>query len=185
MSKPILFYSKKSERCINLWNQLAKDNILHTFIKICVDNNPKIPKIITTVPSIFIKSRGVITEAAIPMYLNSLHNSQSNIPLDANGNPSNHPSFDQSSQEKSSIPNNTSDSLTDFNPVEMGDRWSDSYSFIKEQSEPISFSFQMLNNDKNNLIQKTNEKSDSSDYKQRQSDFQSRLDHLQQARTQI
>lgn len=119
------------------------------------------------------------------MYLNSLHSSQSNIALDANGNPSNHPSFDQSRQENSSIPNNTNDSLTDFNPVEMGDQWSDSYSFIKEQSEPISFSFQMLNDDQNNLIQKTNEKSDSSDYKQRQSDFQSRLDLLQQARSQI
>jgi len=180
MSKPILFYSKKNERCVNLWNQLVKDNILNKFIKICVDNNSKIPKIITTVPSIFIKSRGVISDAAIPMYLNSLHTAQSNIALDANGNPSNHPSF-----QKPSIPSNSSEGLTDFNPVEMGDQWSDSYSFIKEQSEPISFSFQMLNSKENNLIQQTNEKSDSTDYKQRQSDFQSRLDQLQQSRSQI
>ena len=27
MPKPILFYSKKNPRCINLWNQLSKENL--------------------------------------------------------------------------------------------------------------------------------------------------------------
>lgn len=180
MSKPVLFYSKTDQRSINLWEQLSKNNILNSFIKICVDNNNKIPKMITTIPSIFIKSRGVVSGAAIPMFLNSLRGEQSNNPSNENGSPSNHPSFQKPAQSAPS-----DETLTDFNPVEMGDQWSDSYSFIKEKSDPISFSFQMLNEKQGDLVQNTNDKPDSTNTDQRKTDFQSRLDELQQARTQI
>ena len=181
MSKPILFYSKRDQRSINLWNQLSKNNILNTFVKICVDNNNKIPKMITSVPSIFIKTRGVISGAAIPMYLNSLQSPNTNLSIDNNGNPSKHPSF----QKPINSNLNNKEELCDFNPVEMSDQWSDSYSFIKESSDPISFSFQLLNNNEGNLIQNTNDKPDSNDLNQRKTDFQSRLDNLQQQRNQI
>ena len=59
-SKPILFYSKNDQRSINLWSKLSKENRLDNFLKICVDNNNRIPSIIKTVPSIFIKGRPVI-----------------------------------------------------------------------------------------------------------------------------
>ena len=72
MTKPILFYSKTDQASISLWNKLKTDNILESFIKICVDNNPKIPKMVTTVPSIYVKNRPLITGASIQMYLNSL-----------------------------------------------------------------------------------------------------------------
>lgn len=179
MSKPILFYSKNDQRCINLWNQLKNTNNLDSFVKICVDNNNKIPKIITTVPSIFIKSRGVISGPAIPMYLNNLRNNTSQIPVDQGGNPSPHPSFGKINNE------NQSSELSDFNPVEMSDQWSDSYSFIKEKSQPISFSFQLLNDNQENMIQSTNQKPDSSNSNRRQDDFQSRLDQLQTLRNQM
>ena len=54
MTKGVLTYG------INLKNS----GNLDTFVKICVDNNNKIPKIITSVPTIFVKSRGVISGPA-------------------------------------------------------------------------------------------------------------------------
>ena len=179
MSKPILFYSKNDQRSVNLWNQLKNSGNLDTFVKICVDNNSKIPKIITTVPSIFVKSRGVISGPAIPMYLNSLRNNVSKVSVDTSGNPSPHPSF-------GTINSNTeTNELSDFNPVEMSDQWSDSYSFIQEKSQPISFSFQMLNDNQQNLMQPSNEKPDSNEPNKRQDDFQARLDQLQSLRNQL
>tara|TARA_E500000178_G_scaffold355840_1_gene430084 strand:- start:3284 stop:3841 length:558 start_codon:yes stop_codon:yes gene_type:complete len=185
MSKPILFYSKIDQRCINLWNQLKNSGNLDSFVKICVDNNNKIPKIITTIPSIFVKSRGVISGPAIPMYLNSLRNNVPQIPVEQGGNPSPHPSFGKINNNISSNNSSNSNELSDFNPVEMSDQWSDSYSFIQEKSQPISFSFQLLNDNQENMIQSTNEKQDSSDPKRRQDDFQSRLDQLQTLRNQM
>ena len=75
-SKPILFYSKNDQRSKNLWSKLSKENRLNNFLKICVDNNPKIPSIITTVPSIFIKGRPVIYGPAIQMYLDNAQPTQ-------------------------------------------------------------------------------------------------------------
>ena len=71
MSKPILFYSRKSNSCIELWKHLDSKNRLGDFVKICVDNNPKIPSLVTTVPSIFIKGRPLISGPAIQMFLNN------------------------------------------------------------------------------------------------------------------
>lgn len=179
MSKPILFYSRNDQRSVNLWNQLKNSGNLDLFVKICVDNNNKIPKIINTVPSIFVKSRGVISGPAIPMYLNSLRNNVSNVSVDTGGSPAPHPSFGQ-------INNNTeTNELSDFNPVEMSDQWSDSYSFIQEKSQPISFSFQLLDDNQQNLVQQSNEKPDSNEPNRRQDDFQARLDQLQSSRNQL
>ena len=71
-SKPILFYSKVDQRSVNLWSKLSKENRLNDFIKICVDNNNKIPNIIRTVPVIYIKGRPLIEGAAISMFLNNM-----------------------------------------------------------------------------------------------------------------
>ena len=42
-SKPILFYSKNDQRSINFGVNLSRENRLDNFLKICVDNNNKIP----------------------------------------------------------------------------------------------------------------------------------------------
>ena len=52
MSKPILFYSKKCGNCIKLWKYLDSGKRLSEFIKICVDQNKKIPSIIKSVPCV-------------------------------------------------------------------------------------------------------------------------------------
>ena len=71
-NKPILFFSRRNQDCINLWEKLSKENRLNSFVKICVDNNNKIPASIKTVPTIFVKGRPLIYGPAINMYLSSL-----------------------------------------------------------------------------------------------------------------
>ena len=184
-SKPILFYSKKDQRSINLWGKLSRENTLNNFIKICVDNNNKIPSIITTVPSIFIKGRPVISGQAISMFLNNLQPSNtSHISQDKNGVPASHPSVQTVNN------NSQSDTLNDFNPVEMSSRWSDSYSFIQDNPEPMSFSFQFLGNENSQQQNQSNSGQPSPvrqepQARQRSGDFQNRLEQLQKARTSI
>ena len=140
MSKPILFYSKTNPRCINLWNQLSKENQLTAFIKICVDNNPKIPSMIKSVPCIYIKGRPLICDSAIPMYLNSLLTTGTNTGMLQPSTTNN-----ETSNKNPEISNSSSEKIDDFNPVEMSKRWSDSYSFLSDNPAPLSFSFQFLN----------------------------------------
>lgn len=179
-SKPILFYSKNDQRSKNLWSKLSKENRLNNFLKICVDNNPKIPSIITTVPSIFIKGRPVIYGPAIQMYLNNMQPSNNSIvSQDRTGNPSNHPSV------SGGAPIQPSEGLNDFNPVEMSSRWSDSYSFIQDNPEPMSFSFQFLQNDNAQPTQNGQQPGgvrQEQQIRQRSGDFQNRLEELQKAR---
>jgi hypothetical protein len=194
MTKPILFYSKTDQASINLWNKLKADNILESFIKICVDNNPKIPKIITTVPSIYVKNRPLITGTSIPMYLNSVRTvtrapAQSRNPVQSR-NPAqpNNPAQSNNPTSSSNSKEGESETLNDFNPVEMSNRWSDSYSFIDPNPEPCSFTFQFLNKDSSNTTSsgqqpvpvkqeyQTNKKSD---------EFQNRLEQMQQDRASI
>tara|TARA_B100000575_G_scaffold293962_1_gene307266 strand:- start:7785 stop:8351 length:567 start_codon:yes stop_codon:yes gene_type:complete len=184
MPKPILFYSKKNPRCINLWNQLSKENQLASFIKICVDNNPKIPPMIKSVPCIYIKGRPLICDSAIPMYLNSLlANNQPNINNTEHSVPSGTPQ---------QTPTASSEQINDFNPVEMSKRWSDSYSFISDDPAPLSFSFQFLND--NPVSQSINQQSPQQTSQQplsvpqvpqsrnKSGEFQERLEKLQQSR---
>jgi len=183
-AKPILFYSKNDQRSKNLWSKLSKDNSLDNFLKICVDNNPKIPSIITTVPSIFIKGRPVIAGSAIQMYLSNMQPSNNSmVSTDQSGNPSNHPSVSGGASS-----NQPSEGLNDFNPVEMSNRWSDSYSFIQDNPEPMSFSFQFLQNEGDTPDPSAQNGQHPGDVRQEQvgrrrsGDFQNRLEELQKSR---
>lgn len=152
-NKPILFYSKQNASCVNLWNTLAKNNQLDNFIKICTDNNNKIPPMINTVPTIFIKGRPLITGAAIAMFLNS-NNSMLNTSVNTR---TNHSNGIQASNSAGSGPAPQPQAhngiINDFNPVEMSDRWSDSYSFIDDnnKSTPMSYCYQFLNDNVGSL----------------------------------
>lgn len=180
MSKPILFYSKNNHRCVNLWNKLTKDGTLNHFIKVCVDNNNKIPAMVTTVPSIFIKGRPLICNSAIPMYLNSI-SSVSSQPQQVNNPSANQPQTQNNNQLQQ---NQTTEGINDFNPVEMSHRWSDSYSFITENPEPLSFNFQFLNQENNTPSgnQQPNPVPQIPQGRKKEGDFQDRLEKLQQSR---
>ena len=197
MTKPILFYSKKDQASINLWNKLMTSNSLELFIKICVDNNPKIPKIVTTVPAIYVKNRPLLTGTAIQMYLNTLqntfssHTSRPNNITPVQNTPNHSANSTPPSAPPSAPPSNTggkeSDSaLSDFNPVEMSNRWSDSYAFIDDNAAPLSFSFQFLNNDPATVSTNGEQPGPvKQEYqsKRASNDFQSRLEKMQQDRS--
>ena len=185
-SKPILFYSKVDQRSVNLWSLLSKENKLNRFIKICVDNNTRIPSIIRSVPTIYIKGRPVIEGAGISMYLSNMQPSnQTVVSQDTSGNPSQHPSI--SNNTGKTQPDEKSE-LNDFNPVEMSSQWSDSYSFIKENPEPLSFSFQFLENETTeatNNSEQPNPVRQEQQGKNRSGEFQNRLEAMQKARNGI
>lgn len=158
-NKPILFYSKQNASCVNLWNTLAKNNQLDNFVKICTDNNNKIPPMITTVPTIFIKGRPLITGPSIAMFLNSNH-SMVETPINTRTNHSNSinarnsgGSSNQNPAPSQGAPDAHNGVINDFNPVEMSDRWSDSYSFIDDnnKSTPMSYCYQFLDNNSGSL----------------------------------
>lgn len=115
------------------------------------------------------------------MYLNNMQSSQAAVvPQDNGGNPSSHPSI-----SGNNVPQQN-EGLNDFNPVEMSSRWSDSYSFIQENPEPMSFSFQFLQNDNSQPTQggqQPNGVRQEQQGRQRSGDFQNRLEELQKART--
>lgn len=184
-SKPILFYSKVDQRSINLWSKLSKENRLNDFIKICVDNNNKIPNIIRTVPVIYIKGRPIIEGAAITMFLNNMQASNKTIVShDKSGNPSQHPSLSNKPAQQSE----ECGELNDFNPVEMSSRWSDAYSFIQDNPEPLSFSFQFLQNDNSAVTtdsEQPNFVKQEKQTKNRSGEFQNRLEAMQKARNGI
>ena len=155
-NKPILFYSKQNASCVNLWNTLAKNKQLDEFVKICTDNNNKIPPMINTVPTIFIKGRPLITGAAIAMFLNS-NNSMLNTSVNTRTNHSNAINATNSAGNNQAQaqpqPQAHNGVISDFNPVEMSDRWSDSYSFIDDnnKSTPLSYCYQFLNDNAGSL----------------------------------
>lgn len=170
-NKPILFFSRKNQECVQLWERLSKENRLNSFMKICVDNNNKIPASIRTVPTIFVKGRPLIYGPAINMYLSSLQSPGATQEPRSN-NPVNEPS--------------ASNGINDFNPVEMSSRWSDSYSFIENNPQPMGFTFQFIT-DKNDKLapsqpQQNNPNSQKS-YKGMEMD--NRLERLQRERSQM
>ena len=149
MSKPLFFYSAKCSTCQKLWKYLKEKNRLDQFVKICIDNNKKIPSIIQGYPCIFLKGREPMYGQAITMFLNS--NSQANISKTTSSSSSN------SSSGKEKILNGTVDKkpefetstnklngISDFSPIEMGALYSDSYSFIQDNPAPMDFCFEFL-----------------------------------------
>jgi hypothetical protein len=142
-NRPILFYSKKCINCQKLWGILVQENRLGDFIKICVEENPtKIPPMIREVPSILVsKERPVISGSAIHMYLKSVPSTSTSAPSQ--------PNFSQNTQSVPPASSSETDGLNgikDFNPIEMSNAWSDSYSFIQDNPQPMKFSFEFLDN---------------------------------------
>ena len=147
MSKPLFFYFADCNTCKKLWKYLKEKNRLDQFVKICVDNNKKIPSIIQGYPCIFLKGREPMYGESITMFLNS--NSQNNISKGTdnttdssrkekilNGMVDKKPEFETST--------NNLNGISDFSPIEMGALYSDSYSFIQDNPAPMDFCFEFL-----------------------------------------
>jgi hypothetical protein len=141
--KPILFYSKNCKNCQVLWKKLTSDSKLESFIKICVDGNPKIPSFVTHVPTIYVKGRPLIVGPGIGLFLNSVPKTSKPAPGSATVG-----GITGAGARISSIPNQTEeivDGISAYLPTEMGGTWSDSYSYL-DSSDPLKHSFEFINN---------------------------------------
>lgn len=147
MSKPLFFYSANCETCKKLWGYLQSKNRLDQFIKICVDNNHKIPSIIQGYPCIYMKGREPMYGAAITMFLNSNSSGSSKSGTKTTTGPTGKekilntkvdtkPEFETSTNKLNGI--------SDFSPIEMGSLYSDSYSFIQDNPAPMDFCFEFI-----------------------------------------
>tara|TARA_B110000211_G_scaffold235008_1_gene308366 strand:+ start:8011 stop:8466 length:456 start_codon:yes stop_codon:yes gene_type:complete len=145
MSQPILFYSKKNAECISLWKYLKNKNKLDTFVKICVDNNKKIPKTITSVPSVYIKGRPLINGKAIYMFLNSnITQTPSRSAPVFNGAARTAQTTNTDKKPEFTSSTNNLEGILDFSPIEMSGSFSDSYSFLQENPKPLDFCFEYI-----------------------------------------
>lgn len=182
MPKPILFYSKNNAQCIQLWKNLASKNKLETFIKICVDNNRKIPSTIKSVPAVLIKGRPVIYGNAIEMFLKTdIVNLGKPIRDTKRVNFQEPPTLHNTLDKRPSIKTSTNglENILDFNPVEMSANLSDSYSFIQNNPSPMDFCFQFIENSTNTQSTSVDTTNNTGN---KQSDLENRLQKLQEMR---
>jgi len=155
-NKPILFYSHKCKHSIILWQKLKEMNILENIEKINIHkpSNKKIPMCIKSVPTLIINDRSPIEGDAIIFYFNTYSASQStNVTL-------------EKTIEPSKTISNSSNDIKSFLPGEMGNSWSDKYSYISN-SDPIHHSYLFLDSNNqsikissNNANDKNNKRSD-------------------------
>ena len=181
MSKPILFYSKSDSECINLWKYLESKQRLEEFLKVCVDNNPRIPKNITTVPSIFIKNRPLIYGQGIKFFLDTPSPIPSQPQFKENKSSNNNPNISSTFDKPPVIETSTNNlgGIADFNAIEMGSTYSDKYSFIQDNPAPMNNQYQFLDDLKNNSITGHQSNSVSNN---KSNELNNRLEEMQRSR---
>ena len=167
-NKPILFYSPNCTYCKSLWGNLDNKNILNNIHKINVHKN-EIPSNVTSVPTLFIQGRGNLTGDAINLFFNSYIPPEKNIKTNIEN------SSNQQFKENK-------DDIKDFLPGEMGNNWSDNYSYI-EDAGPINHSYSFLTENSdipitNNIEIKNQEKSKTG----RNDDISRRMEELKSSR---
>lgn len=174
-NKPILFFSPNCKHCIQLWNTLKQKNIIQSIDKVNVNSSKNIPRTVKSVPCLLVPNRPAIEGNAILLYFN-------------NNNTSNQSSSSQPSKSASVSDTVGQDNsgIKDFMPSEMSGRYSDQYSFI-DSNNPIHHSYTFLNGggegtDDNN-VQITQSSQQMNSKNDRQSQMESRLEQLKQARS--
>tara|TARA_B110000211_G_scaffold28574_1_gene28960 strand:+ start:1832 stop:2407 length:576 start_codon:yes stop_codon:yes gene_type:complete len=162
MSKQlVLFFSPGSEQCIDIWKLLKTNNILNTLIKINIDDpQNSIPAIIGTVPSLLIRGQPVISgKDNIMKYFNITKQSveiSNNTTNDTNN--TNNTSNDSKTLPpiNDEVPFTTQNESMFLNTNELGNKWSDNYSFLNSDVAQ-KHSFEFINNDTNdNSSRKSN-----------------------------
>ena len=132
-NKPILFYSPNCQHCKILWRNLDNKNLLNNIHKINIHKN-EIPSNVTSVPTLFIQGRGNLTGDAINLFFNSYIPTEKNVKINIENN---------SNKQSNENGNENKEDIKDFLPGEMGNNWSDNYSYI-ENGGPINHSYSFL-----------------------------------------
>ena len=167
-NKPILFYSPNCKHSIKIWKKLKDQNLLEKIIKINISIENNIPPNITRIPSLLIRGRKPILGDAIELYFNTFIpiksnkninvNNQSNNNQSNNNQSNNNQSNNQTNNNKTNnnqINNNqTKNQINDFNYCEMGNSWSDNYSFLNNKN-PIHHSYSFLNSNNKTIVNST------------------------------
>ena len=138
----ILFYSNKCKHCKDFIISLQKldTTLYNNFNKICVDNNPNIPKAIESVPTIIVPSHQYpLTDNAVFMWLETMA-SQYSSQSKPNGGGQTQPEPNQPSGTDS---NENENSISPYVACEMGNSFSDSFSFL-ESEKPLEHNYTFL-----------------------------------------
>lgn len=172
MSSQLVFlFSPRNDDCIEMWKLLKKKNILNTLIKINVDD-PKhtIPGHVDTLPALLVRgdkmivgNENIIKYFNIPPPQNNTQNIETNSDTDNNFN------YNPNIDKKSSNDNKDNKSLPPLidvpfskqnesmflNSNELGGNWSDTYSFINNDTIQ-KHSFDFINQDTKKNINNEN-----------------------------
>jgi hypothetical protein len=149
----VLFHSNYCQHCKEFLERLEKlgGGLYQKFTKICVDNNPSIPKSIQSVPTILVPSHEhPLTDSSVFMWLDTL-GGQFNKEKDSNNwqgsvNATSRQSVSNSAPTQSNSTGET-DGITPYIAGEMGGGFSDSFSFLNTDGttgNPLEHNFQFL-----------------------------------------
>ena len=148
MDAHILFYSNYCSNCKEFVQQLYKSPFFEKFKKICVDNNPKVPKEITAIPCIIVPRMLkplVGTEAFHWLRgMNQMHLQEQEKTVNSNASNEAHYTKSKEGGEGNSDPTNLNyamGSVTAYSGTMGG--FSDNFSFIGNDS-PMEHSFSFL-----------------------------------------
>ena len=157
MENHILFYSNYCNNCKEFVSLLYKSPFFEKFQKICVDNNPKIPKEITSIPSIIVPRMPkplVGTEAFSWLRgMNQMYLQEQEQKVNAEASNKAHfsPQEPPKAQGQSADPTNLNyamGSVTAYSGTMGG--FSDNFSFIGNES-PMEHSFSFLGDNANTI----------------------------------
>lgn len=172
MSSQLVFlFSPRNDDCIEMWKLLKKKNILNTLIKINVDD-PKhtIPGHINTLPTLLVRGdKMIVGNENIIKYFNIPPPQNNTQNIETNSNTDNNFNYNPNIDKKLSNDNKNNKSLpplTDvpfskqnesmfLNSNELGGNWSDTYSFINNDTIQ-KHSFDFINQDTKKNINNEN-----------------------------
>lgn len=153
-NKPILFYSPNCKHSIKIWKKLKDQNLLEKIIKINISIENNIPSNITRIPSLLIRGREPIIGDAIEFYFNTFTPIKSNKHTYKNVQTNNQTNNQINNQSNKQTNNQTNNQINDFNYCEMGNSWSDNYSFLNNEN-PIHHSYSFLNSNNKTIVNTT------------------------------
>lgn len=143
----VVFYSNYCNHSKIFLTNLKRidDSLYRSFMKVCVDNNPSVPKAIQSVPTIIVPSHPhPLTDSSVTMWLDTLasqyvSNTQPSISKPSQNNPT---TIDSSGPTETD-----SSGIMPYVSGEMGTQFSDGFSFLDsspQSSQPIEHQFAFL-----------------------------------------
>lgn len=150
----VIFYSNHCQHCKEFLVRLQKlgGNLYQKFTKICVDNNPSVPKSIQSVPTILVPSHEhPLTDSSVFMWLDTLggnfNKEQNNSHWKNSVEASPQARTSQQPAEPTPGAGAGSGDITPYIAGEMGGGFSDSFSFLNTDGSignPLEHNFQFL-----------------------------------------